>query len=187
MSFEKLKVFLLEVFPDTKLEPQEPSGQGVSVVLPNSVLDLYSIVGPKKLTIPAFGNDFFIPSLSDLDDYQIGYSIDGCTHEEIPDWPHNWIVIADQGADPFICDTETGKILYAQHGVGIWDAEEVFESAEKMLWAMAITGEIIKSAGADFTDSDCYIKEKYVDLAYKKLHDQGIKDEQNVLSWLAWN
>jgi len=186
VSFEKLKEFLLEAFPDTKLEPQESSGQEIAVALPNSILDLYRIVGPNKLTIPAYGNDFYLPSLSELEDYQIGYAIDGRTHEEIPDWPHNWIVIADQGADPFICDTDTGKILYAQHGVGIWEAEEVFESVENMLWVMAITGKIIESTGVDFTDADCYIKEKYVDLAVKKLSEHGFNEGHDILNLLGW-
>lgn len=85
-----------------------------------------------------FYNGFTLYGASELIDMQAGYSYNAFTKEEANDWPKNYIVIADHGADPFVLDLsrsdgEDAPVLFAFHGEGEWDFTEVFSSFSKFL------------------------------------------------------
>ncbi|EKU98526.1 hypothetical protein Lepto7375DRAFT_7822 [Leptolyngbya sp. PCC 7375] len=124
--------------------------------LPNALRDFYSDVGPKDICIEGYGNPTTIPSLKRLWDRQAGYRWNGLTNEPIEEWPSNWIVVADEGADPYIFDTETGRILFAQHGAGAWDAGEIYPDITTMAACIATLGCVILDS-QDFEDEDCNI------------------------------
>ena len=71
---------------------------------------VYEHVGPVGVTIPgtALGR-----AAGQLWVRQAGYRWDGNSGERLTDWPEDWLVIADQHADPLILEMSTGRVLYA--------------------------------------------------------------------------
>ena len=136
--------------------PQGPADWTGPFQLPESLLQFYSGVGPKDVCIEGFGNPTTIHSLKKLWERQAGYRWNGLTNEPIGDWPENWIVVADEGADPYIFDTETTRILFAQHGSGEWDAGEIYLDINTMAACIATLGCVILDS-EDFEDDDCNI------------------------------
>ena len=82
---------------------------------------VYEHVGPVGVTIP--GTALGFAPLAKLWVRQAGYRWDGNSGERLTDWPEDWLVIADQHADPLILEMSTGRVLYALHGAGRWDAQ----------------------------------------------------------------
>jgi hypothetical protein len=69
----------------------------------------------------------------DLINRQEGYSFNAVTAEIISDWPSNYIVIADAGADPYCIDIGNIKnndapIYTSFHGAGEWEFEKYTDS-----------------------------------------------------------
>ena len=65
--------------------------------------------------------------------FQSGYSFDGLTEKIVENWPLNYIVIADAGADPYCIDIGNIKdndapIYTAEHGMGKWKFEKYTET-----------------------------------------------------------
>lgn len=65
---------------------------------------------------------------SDLIKRQEGYSFNPVTNETIDEWPKNFVVIADAGADPYCIDINKIKdndapIYTSVHGTGKWEFE----------------------------------------------------------------
>ncbi|OOG19355.1 hypothetical protein BWD42_05320 [Sphingobacterium sp. CZ-UAM] len=65
---------------------------------------------------------------SELITRQEGYSFNPVTNKSIADWPKNFVVIADAGADPYCIDineiTENDAPIYTSiHGSGEWEFE----------------------------------------------------------------
>lgn len=137
------------------------------LALPAAIATFYEQVGPlgdwvndrvgyAGLTVPTTGNPFSIPALSRLWQLQAGYRWHGITGERIADWPAHWLVVADQGADPFIFDLRTGAIQFAMHGAGTWQEDEpLFADIFEMAACLGTIGQVWDEAGdAIFTDED---------------------------------
>lgn len=138
---------------------QDASAWTGEISLPDEIATFYRDVGPVDITIEGYGNPTFIPQLSRLWDHQAGYRWNGLTGEAITDWDNDWIVVADEGADPYIfC---RGKILFAHHGEGEWDAGEHYPDLNTMAACMATMGSVILDAGENFTDEDCYVRSEF--------------------------
>src|SRR5688572_30311796 len=75
--------------------------------LPQTLARFYRDIGPLDITIEGYGNPYFLPSLTRLWEFQAGYRWDGVTGERISDWDDDWIVVADEGGDPFILSRST--------------------------------------------------------------------------------
>jgi hypothetical protein len=95
------------------LRKQSASEWTGTIPLPKSVQVFYETVGPVKVTIPAGGSPVSLPSLDKLWGMQAGYRWNGLTGERCPDWPENWLLVAECNADPFILEIESGRILGA--------------------------------------------------------------------------
>jgi len=137
------------------------------IPLPAAIETFYAQVGPlgewindrvghAGLTVPTAGNPFSIPTLARLWELQAGYRWHGITGERIADWPDRWLVVADQGADPFIFDLNTGAIQFARHGEGVWkDDEPIFANILEMAACLGTIGQVWDEAGEDiFMDDD---------------------------------
>jgi len=109
-------------------------------------------VGHAGITIP--GLEVWIPPLQRLWSHQAGYRWHGISGEPIEDWPSNWLVIADLGADPFILDMDDGRILFAQHGRGHWDAGVFLDDLRTLMAALAAAGAVYLQAGDDLYNDD---------------------------------
>jgi hypothetical protein len=140
------------------------------------------------ITIKAYGNPYFLPSLAHLWSHQIGYRIHGITRERIMDWDDDWLVIADEGGDPFIFSRANGTVLHAFHGEGVWDPKPIFENLPEMAITLAIIGDVVASAGKFLTDDASMIMEKYWTEAKSRIaHVTGSNDRaDDIVSTLGW-
>lgn len=120
---------LLEPFG--QLRSQSPSEWTGSTTLPAPLQEFYQQVGPlgtthyEKVgpvgcTLTVGGNPVCIPPLSKLEALQAGYAWSISPNNTLDGWNPNWLVIAEQGGDPFIYDQATGQVLFAFHGAGVW-------------------------------------------------------------------
>ena len=81
----------------------------------------HQAVGPVGITLSVGGNPVCIPPLHKLANLQAGYAWSRNPADPLPGWGPDWLVIAEQGGDPFIFDRASGHILFAFHGTGSWD------------------------------------------------------------------
>jgi len=85
-----------------------------------------------------FVNWLHIYGFSELVKNQLGYSFNPETNKPIEDWPKDYVVIADDGADPYVLDLSKsdGKdspVLFAYHGEGDWNFQLFSSSFEEFL------------------------------------------------------
>mgnify|MGYP000036407319 CR=1 FL=1 len=97
------------------------------IALPAELERFYREVGPLDCTLESAGNPFFLPSLARLWQRQAGYRWHGISGERLSGWQDDWLVVADQGADPFILETGSGRILFDLHGGRGWDPAPCFD------------------------------------------------------------
>lgn len=84
-------------------------------------------MGAVELEIWGYGNSWYVPSLSKLWDLQAGYRYKLKQTNAIMNGQTIGLVLAYEGGDPYIFDTDTGIILDDAHGQGIWDPKPLFE------------------------------------------------------------
>ena len=77
--------------------------------------------------------------------------------ERLRDWDDDWLVVGDEGANPFIFSRPGGTILHALHGEGVWEPKPMCESLVEMVTTLAIIGDIVASVGGALTDDDSMI------------------------------
>jgi hypothetical protein len=108
--------------------------------------------------------------------------------EPIEDWSDEWVVVADEGGDPFIFDRHSGVILHAFHGEGEWDASEIFPDLNSMAACLAQLGAIASEANTEFLSADYSIRLEYRALACNRLQELlGVKsDAEAILGVLGW-
>lgn len=115
-------------------------------------------VDPSGLWIPSYGNDYQLPSLSHLWNLQAGYRWNGNDGGRLPDWPEEWLVVAEQGGDPFILHRGNGTILHAHHGEGAWRPVPLFPDVLAMAATLGTIGAVHDEAGTDLLDEDCVLR-----------------------------
>ncbi|MEB6664846.1 hypothetical protein MXL91_25570 [Achromobacter ruhlandii] len=119
----------------------------------------YENVGPVGITLSETQVSF--PALHRLWDLQAGYRWDGVTGERVPDWQPGWLVIADRAADPFIYDMQTGKILFAEHGMGSWKPVEIAPNLETLTAALCTVADVFETAGENLRDDDWVLRPEH--------------------------
>ena len=133
-----------------------PTGRAISP-LPAELERFYREVGPLDCTLESAGNPFFLPSLARLWQRQAGYRWHGISGERLSGWQDDWLVVADQGADPFILETGSGRILFDLHGGRGWDPAPCFDDLWQMAASLACFGEVWSGAGEDILLDDCSV------------------------------
>lgn len=170
------------------VRPQPPSDWNGTFPIPPAVERFYREVGPFSVTIEAHGNPYFLPRLADLWRFQAGYRWNGLSGEPIDDWPDDWLVVADEGGDPFILARSSEVVMHSYHGEGEWKAREVFPDLNTMAACLAQIGGILLEAGREYMEDDCSIRAQYRDLASARIQELlGSKSEtEAVLEALGW-
>lgn len=120
---------------------------------------IYESVGPVGLTIDVGGNPVCIPPLRKLWDLQAGYRIHGITREAIPGWNPDWLVVAEQGGDPFILDCAHRTVLFAWHGAGAWSPRLLAPDLPTAFGAVATVGNSLAALGEEARDDDYNLKD----------------------------
>lgn len=187
-SYDTAKQILTRALPSAVLRPQPRSDWRGDFPLPDAVAEYFTEFGPVDVTIDGYGNPYFLPSLSQLWEHQLGYRFHGRTRERIPDWDDDWLVVADEGADPFIFSRSRGVILHAYHGGGVWEPEQMFGDLAEMVTTFAIIGDIVSAAGAGLTDADAMIHDSYREEARARITEAVGSPERAyaLVSSLGW-
>lgn len=123
------------------------------------------------ISIPSYGNPFFLPSLKKLWSYQVGYrwsTLDGPAHRG---WSDDWLVVADEGEAAFIFNRPDGAILHALHGAGKWAPRFLFPDILSMAGSLAMLGDVVCRAGESLTDEECLIRPRHLQAALRGLGD----------------
>jgi hypothetical protein len=98
--------------------------------LPNIYLSFLKNYSPLKVNIDSkkFTNGLTLYGANDLIEGQNGYSYNPITEKKITDFPLNFVVIGNDGGDPFCIDVESinygdAPIYTSMHGEGDWEFE----------------------------------------------------------------
>lgn len=163
MPYAALRTLLA---PWGELRPQPASDWQGTVPLPEALADFYAQVGPwgetyhaqvgpTGVSLDIGGNPVDIPPLHKLWQLQAGYRWNAVDGEPLADWSEHWLVIADQGADPFILDIASGEVLFAFHGAGAWAPKRLAATLDTAFGALATMANSMAELGDDaFDDSD---------------------------------
>lgn len=187
-AYDQAREILQRTDSDAVLRSQPTDDWRGEYPLPPAVAAYYAELGPDDLSIPGYGNGYFLPSLANLWAHQAGYRTHGHTGVRLPEWDEDWLVVGDEGGDPFIFSRERGLVLRARHGEGGWRPEELFRNLAEMVTAFAILGEIVATAGESLTDEDCLIQARYLEEARQRLTPITSSPERAaaILAALGW-
>ena len=113
-------------------------------------------VGPVGLTISKGGNPVVVPPLSGLWGLQAGYAWSRDPDVPLPGWRPNWLVIATDGANPFMFDRDDGRIHFAFAGRGAagWQPRLFAHDLVSGLGAIATVANSLAELGDDARDDD---------------------------------
>ena len=95
------------------VQRQEPIEWAAEEPLAPDLADFYRHLGPEWVEIDTLGLPFLLFPLERLWDEQAGYRWSRRTGALLADWDEDWTVVATQGADPFIHQASTGRVLMA--------------------------------------------------------------------------
>jgi hypothetical protein len=151
------------ISPHGVTKTQDTTDWAGTFPLPSALEAFYRDVGPVDVTIDGPGNPFFLPSLAGLWKYQRGYRWDAASGQPAAGWDDDWLVVADEGADPFIFSRSRGIVLRARHGTGTWSPTEVFEDLNEMAACLGVIGSVIAAAGDALLDDDYDLRPEHVD------------------------
>ena len=187
-TYDQAGAILQRADPSAVLRPQTADGWTGEYPLPAAVATYYAELGPDDLSIRGYGNGYYLPALAGLWAYQTGYRTHGHTGESITAWDEEWLVVGDEGADPFIFSRERGAVLLARHGEGRWQPQELFHDLAEMATTLAILGEIVTTAGKSLTDTDGLIQARYPEEAQRRLTSVAGSPERAtaILGALEW-
>lgn len=158
---------LLEPFG--QLRPQQASEWTGQNSLPAAIAEFYlhvgplgetyyEKVGPVGCTLTVGGNPVCIPPLSKLAALQAGYAWSESPEHTLEDWGPNWLVIAEQGGDPFIYDKATGHVLFAFHGAGKWDPVFFAKDLNTAIGALATVSTSYCALDEDYFDDEAVVE-----------------------------
>lgn len=153
MKLSKAKELLLKNFPDATLHAQFAQDWTGPFPLPPKIATYYAEIGPAELEIWAYGNPWYLPSLARIWDLQAGYRYHPETNERFDEWKDNWLVVASDGGDPYIFDTDSEIILHDLHGQDLWNPRPMFQDLGEMIAIFAALGGIGSRAGERLTDN----------------------------------
>lgn len=144
-----------------EVRPQPAADWKGSFALPPQIEQFYWGVGPCNINIELPENPCFLPRLSELWAFQVGYRWSGLNDEPIHDWLDAWLVVASLGGDPFIFHRRTGSILHDFHGSGKWEPQYLFEDLNSMAACLAQLGTIFRQNGRGlWDDNGCMLAEQ---------------------------
>jgi hypothetical protein len=143
-----------------EVRPQPVSDWKGAFPLAPQLAEYYNLVGPVDITVVGYGNPYFLPSLAKLWELQAGYRWNSLSGKAINDWKDDWLVVGDQGGDPFIFDRASSTVLVAHHGEGLWEPKEWFPNVIAMASCLAILGSVVRAAEDNFMDADFYVRQE---------------------------
>jgi hypothetical protein len=90
------------------------------------------VLPPRSYAFHSVGNSIEVYGFESLSRRADGYNINSVTAQTIDGWENDWLLIADEGADPFIVELSrrenASPVLQAMHGAGDWEFAPVADS-----------------------------------------------------------
>jgi hypothetical protein len=174
--------------PSESFRPQASGHWQGEFPLPDPVAEYFAKFGPVDVWIPGYGNPYFLPSLAQLWSFQAGYRYHPDTRNRFCDWDDDWLVVADEGGDPFILSRASHHVLHAYHGAGVWEPIVLFGDLAQMATIFAIIGDIVASAGLLLTDDASIMLPRYLDEAQSRIAEylHSIERAAVILQRLGW-
>jgi hypothetical protein len=182
--------------PFGALRPQFAADWQGEHELPPPLARFYAEVGPygrdgpqggEGLSIPTLGDPFWLPPLGRLWALQAGYRWDGRTGNRLAAWRDEWLVVAEQGGDPFVLDRTDGAILHGHHGRGAWSLPPIFADVFAMALVLGTIGLVHGEAGADLCDAEFELRPRWRDALRARLvpllGDAGSASAAGRLGW----
>jgi cell wall assembly regulator SMI1 len=110
----------------------------------------------ESVLLETVGNPIELYSTAQLGPRQIGYShtISG---EVIEGWSTSWLLVADEGADPFVIDLDPdagAKVSRALHGMGDWEFHPEADSMGQFVLCAAAIHHALTAWGVDVITDD---------------------------------
>jgi hypothetical protein len=188
-AYQNARLLIQQVNADSVFRQQSSKEWQGPFDLPSEILDYYQQMGPVDVLIESYGNPYFLPSLAELWAFQAGYRYLTPSGEAIREWDDDWIVIADEGGDPFIFSQSSKSILFAHHGEGSWDPEIIFDCLGHMAECFAILGEIVTTNREQLTDEDSMIIPEYAESARNRVAASfgSVAKADHALMFLGWS
>jgi len=119
----------------------------------------HASVGPVGLAINAGGNPVDVPPLHKLWARQDGYAWSRNPDNPIKGWPAHWLVIAQEGANPFILDRNDGSVWFDMAGRGNFnDPNRFADDLPTALGAIATVANALAALGDDALDDTYELK-----------------------------
>lgn len=110
--------------------------------LPAIYLEFLSHYSPLKVFVAKedFVEGLHLYGAKDLIRFQDGYSFNSVTKQPIAGWPQHYIVIADDGGDPYCIDINDPQaaVYMSMHGMGNWEFELYADSFVKFLQQLVV-------------------------------------------------
>ncbi|HEY6328680.1 MAG TPA: hypothetical protein VI756_05040 [Blastocatellia bacterium] len=161
----------MENVPSAQTRPQSANEWKGEFELPEAVIAYYEEVGPVDVRIESVGNPWFLPSLAGLWEFQGGYRFYGLSGERLDDWNDDWLVIADEGGDPFILSRATGEVSFDMHGQGNWKPVPIFDDLAVMISSFAVLGGIVIREGANLFDENSEVRTTFLNEALERISE----------------
>ncbi|WP_395749956.1 hypothetical protein [Prosthecobacter sp.] len=187
-SYPNARQHIQEAYPEALFKSQTAAEWTGPFELPVEILDYYQTFGPVDVNIAGYGNPYFLPSLARLWSFQAGYRYHPQSGETFPDWNADWLVVADEGGDPFIFSLSAKTILHAYHGEGSWNPEPIFNRLGDMVFCFATLGHIVARNPDQLTDEDDMIQPQHIESARNRMVSElgSTEKAEFILASMAW-
>jgi hypothetical protein len=182
----------MEIFtralPSEVFRPQPRSDWQGEFPLPEPVAEYFAKLGPVDVWIPGYVNSYSLPSLSGLWRFQAGYRYHPDAHARFSEWDDDWLVVADEGGDPFILSRASRAVLHAFHGAGVWEPTALFGDLAEIAATLAIVADIVAFAGRLLTDDNSIILPRHLDSARTRIGAclHSVERADAVLQRMGW-
>jgi hypothetical protein len=142
-------------------------------------------VGPVGCTLNVGGNPVRIPPLHKLENLQAGYAWSTSPKNTLQGWDSDWLVIAEQGGDPFIYQKSSGNILFAFHGAGLWKPRFFAKDLITAVGSLAaVANEFVSLEEGDFDNDEPTIGAiKKIKIALATVIEDHEQAEKMLLAW----
>lgn len=148
---------------------------------------MYTELGPVDVLVPSYGNETFVPRLDQLWPMQVGYRFDADTGKTIPEWPDEWLVVAQTGGDPLGVHRVNSSVGTAHHGAGAWRWEVIADSLSDVIVGIGVLGAVVTEASGDLCDENFMVRRTHLRAAWAAL--AGLVEQEladRLLAWAEW-
>lgn len=147
------------------------------------LLKWYKDHAPRMGELDFGGNPIQLYEPEEIVEVQVNFSHDLESMQSNPEWQNDWIVIADNGLNPFILDKKKENLYHVWHGQGAINLREIAPSLEGFIETLNVLCEVcyLKYEG-QFLNDEWEFDKKILREIEKKLG--AILPNESVKNWI---